>query len=171
MLQEALMPRTHLVELINIDQRKTIQIHFRIPLPAEVNTVGIISAKPRRYQIPAKGRLACPLRTYQQRGSTVRMLPIIPTPMSYHIEKPPMKKHHPMFIFTGNSVCQFSNPVFSIPVGQMKKKLFQRIIDRYTIGMQIPIDIPIPHRNPLALGIQQNTVLYSLIYRTKTEKE
>lgn len=76
-----------------------------------------------------------------------------------------------MFIFTGNSVCQFSNPVFSIPVGQMKKKLFQRIIDRYTIGMQIPIDIPIPHRNPLALGIQQNTVLYSLIYRTKTGKK
>lgn len=77
MLQETLLRQSNLIKLINIDQRKTIQIHFRIPLPAEVNTVGIISAKPRRYQIPAKGRLTCPLRTYQQRGSTIRMLPIL----------------------------------------------------------------------------------------------
>ena len=133
MLQKALLRQSNLIELVNIDQRKAIQIHFRIPLPAEINTIRIISAKSRRYQIPAKGRLACPLRTYQQRGSTVRMLPVIPTPMSYHVEEPAMEKHRPMRISTWHTVCQFRNAVFFIPIRKMKNKFFQWIINRYSV--------------------------------------
>ena len=133
MFQKPLLGQRNLIELINVDKRKTIQIQFRIPLPAEINTIRIISAKSRRYQIPAKGRLACPLRTYQQRGSTVRMLPVIPTPMSYHVEEPAMEKHRPMRISTWHTVCQFRNAVFFIPIRKMKNKFFQWIINRYSV--------------------------------------
>ena len=66
MLQEALLSQSHLIELINIDQRKTIQIHFRIPFAAEINTIRIITPKLRRYQVPAKCGFTCSLCTDQQ---------------------------------------------------------------------------------------------------------
>ena len=74
MLQKSLLCQRHLIKFINIDQRKAIQIHLCIPLTAKVDTISVITAKFRRYQIPAEGRLTCALRTYQEWRCTVRML-------------------------------------------------------------------------------------------------
>ena len=43
MFQKPLLGQRNLIELINVDERKTIQVQFRIPFLAEINTVRIVS--------------------------------------------------------------------------------------------------------------------------------
>ena len=48
MFQKSLLWQRYLVKLIDIDERKPIQIQFCIPFMAEINAVCIVSAKRRR---------------------------------------------------------------------------------------------------------------------------
>ena len=48
---------------------------------------------------------------------------------------PTGEKQFPMRILARNPVCQSMNTVFAVPMRQMKQKLFQRIVDRHTVGM------------------------------------
>ena len=61
MLQEALMPRAHLVELINIDQSETGKIQLGIPLLAEIDAVRVIRIQVRWQQVEAERGLPAPL--------------------------------------------------------------------------------------------------------------
>ena len=54
MLQEALMPRAHLVELINIYQSETGKIQLGIPLLAEIDAVRVILIQVRWQQVEAE---------------------------------------------------------------------------------------------------------------------
>ena len=43
--QKALLMDAHLVELVDVHQQKTSQVHFRIAFTAEIQTVGIAEAE------------------------------------------------------------------------------------------------------------------------------
>ena len=89
--------------------------------------------------------------------------------MGNHIQKPPTEQRRPMRIITGNTVGQFQNPVFTIPVRQMIQKILHRLINRHMIGIQIADYVPIPHFHPFIHGIHRDTRQHPLVYRTKIE--
>ena len=133
MFQEALLCRTDLIKFINIDERKTIEIKFRIFLSREINAVSIIGTFRRWHYTPAKGRFSCPLRPDQQWRNTVRVFFIIPSPMRNHIEKPAVKQVCPIRIPARNGSCQFTDTVFTVPSGKSIEKILQRIEYRHAI--------------------------------------
>ena len=74
-----------------------------------------------------------------------------------------------MWIITGNTVGQFQNPVFTIPVRQMIQKILHRLINRHMVGIQIADYVPIPHFHPFIHRIHRDTRQHPLVYRTKIE--
>ena len=74
-----------------------------------------------------------------------------------------------MRIITGNTVGQFQNPVFTIPVRQMIQKILHRLINRHMIRIQIADYVPIPHFHPFIHGIHRDTRQHPLVHRTKIE--
>lgn len=90
-------------------------------------------------------------------------------PMGNHIQKPPTEQRRPMWIITGNTVGQFQNPVFTIPVRQMIQKILHRLINRHMIRIQIADYVPIPHFHPFIHRIHRDTRQHPLVYRTKIE--
>ena len=74
-----------------------------------------------------------------------------------------------MRIITGNTVGQFQNPVFTIPVRQMIQKILHRLINRHMVGIQIADYVPIPHFHPFIHRIHRDTRQHPLVHRTKIE--
>ena len=173
MFQEALLCRTDLIKFINIDERKTIEIKFRIFLSREINAVSIIGTFRRWHYTPAKGRFSRPLRPDQQWRNTVRVFFIIPSPMRNHIEKPAVKQVCPIRIPARNGSCQFTDTVFTVPSGKSIEKILQRIEYRHAIWIDITADIPVPQWNTLHLCIQGNAIQRPFVERieTKTERQ
>ena len=97
------------------------------------------------------------------------MLFVKSSPMRHHVQKPTVEKHCPVWIVTRNPTCQLRNTILLVPIRKMEDKLFQRVVDRDTVGMQVTVHIPVPHCDSFTLRIQQNTVLCSLVQRTETE--
>ena len=66
MLQESLVTDTDLIELIQINQRKTIQIEHGMAFFAEIQIIRIIEMQFRRKNLCAKSRFINTLRAHQQ---------------------------------------------------------------------------------------------------------
>ena len=67
MFQKPLLTDIDLIELINVDQKKTSQITLRFLLTLKIDTVCITETQFRRQDNPAKCGLAIPLRADKQR--------------------------------------------------------------------------------------------------------
>ena len=169
MLQESLLTDINLIEFININQEKASQITFRLLLTLKINTVRIAETKFRRQDNATKCRLAIPLRTDQQRRSTITMLPVNSPPMRHHTKEPTVKQFRPMRIITRNQTGQCTNTILSIPTPCLIKIFFDRIVQRNTFRIQKTIHITVPRTNSLFQCIDCNAVAHPFIHRLKAK--
>ena len=65
MFQESLLGAAYLVEFIDVDERKTVEVKFSVTLAREVDAVRIIGTQLGRDDASAKGAFAGALCTYQ----------------------------------------------------------------------------------------------------------
>ena len=144
MFQVSLLGGADLVELVNVDERKTIEIQFGIRLSWEIDAVRIVCTHGGRDEAAAECRFTATLRAYQQGRNIIRIFLICPTPVHDHVEKPAVKQVHPMLVFAGNGLRQSADTVFAVPDGEMVEEIFQRIEYRDAVGVDIPAYVPVP---------------------------
>ena len=65
MFQESLLGAAYLVEFIDVDERKTVEVKLSVTLAREVDAVRIIGTQLGRDDASAKGAFAGALCTYQ----------------------------------------------------------------------------------------------------------
>ena len=133
MLQEALMPRAHLVELINIDQSETGKIQLGIPLLAEIDAVRVILIQVRWQQVEAERGLSAPLPAHQERGKAVAMLFVTSLPVRYHRQEPSVKQLFPPYVVARDACGQRTDAILAIPHGQAGQIVLDRRIVRDAI--------------------------------------
>ena len=76
-----------------------------------------------------------------------------------------------MGIVAGNPPGQVTDIILTVPTGKLIKKLLNRLINRYTVRIQITHHILVPQFNPLILRVHGNARHQPLVYRTKIEIE
>ena len=65
MFQKSLLRSTYLIELVNVDERKPVQIKFGVFLLREVNAIRIVNTYGRRDEAAAECGLTCALCAHQ----------------------------------------------------------------------------------------------------------
>ena len=136
----------HLVKLINIHQQETSQIHLRVPLASEVQTVRIAEAQFGRKDDAAEGGFSITLRTYQQRRRTVGVHPVAQSPpVRHHIQKPAVEQFTPMPVVAGNQTGKRADAVFSVPTADAAQIFLDGIVQRHTVGSEVAVHVPVPY--------------------------
>lgn len=65
MLQKSLLGGAYLVEFVDVDERKAVEVEFGVALAREIDAVCIIGTQFGRDDAPAEGAFACALCAYQ----------------------------------------------------------------------------------------------------------
>ena len=75
-----------------------------------------------------------------------------------------------MYVIARNADCQFTDSVAPVPMDiQTEKKIFYRVENRDTVGIQITDHVSIPKIEPFQTCVHGNTVTDTVVYRTETE--
>ena len=141
LLQLALLSRSHVGKLVNVDKQVVGERHLAVKLIAKIDVIHEVAAQMFWQQADSKRALAASLLTNQYWHTFIAVQHVDAQPMC-HGRAHPCGAPRKLFARNArNAAEQVCHMVLSVPLRQAVKKLMHRIVCLHSVGVYVLLDV------------------------------